>query len=282
MATSDDVVESINSPVLLESKRCKEFIKPLEFNLKHSVAMSQPLLVLVTGANQGIGYYTAQHLASTGRYHVLLGARSLLKAENAAKQLAETKSIPSSLLEPVELDLSRDDSIATAAEQVKSKYGYLDILINNAGISGAQFKGTETLRQKYNEVLDTNVSGTAVVTETFLPLLQASNAPSPGRRIVFVSSELGSMTAAARGLTHVEYTQYCCSKAALNMLALNYLKRLKDENITVVVATPGFCATQLNNHAGTRLPEDGAMEIVVAVTAGKSGTFIRGGNIIPW
>jgi len=253
-------------------------VKPL----KHSVVMSQPLLVLVTGANQGIGYYTAQHLASTGRYHVLLGARSLLKAENTAKQLAKTKSIPPSLLEPIELDLSSDDSIAAAAEQVKSKYGHLDILINNAAISGAQFEGTETLRQKYHQVLDTNVSGTAVVTETFLPLLQASNAPSPGRRIVFVSSELGSMTVAARGLTNLQYTEYCCSKAALNMMALNYLKRLKDENITIVVTTPGFCSTQLNNNTGTRLPEDGAMEIVVAATEGKNGTFIRGGGIVPW
>jgi len=62
------------------------------------------------------------------------------------------------------------------------------------------------------------------------------------------------MTRAVRGLANLEYTQYCCSKAALNMMALNYLERLKDENITVVVTTPDFCATQLNNHAGTRSP----------------------------
>jgi short-subunit dehydrogenase len=110
--------------------------------------MSRQLLVLITGANQGIGYYTAQHLASTGQYHVILGARSLLKAKNAAKQLAETKSIPSSLLEPIELDLSSDSSISAAEKHVKSKHGYLDILINNAGISGSQFKGTENLRHE--------------------------------------------------------------------------------------------------------------------------------------
>jgi NAD(P)-dependent dehydrogenase (short-subunit alcohol dehydrogenase family) len=90
------------------------------------------------------------------------------------------------------------------------------------------------------------------------------------------------MTIAARGFTNLEYTQYCCSKVALNMLALNYLKRLKDGNITVIVTTPGFCATQLNNHAGIRPPEDGAMEIVAAAIEGKNGTFVRGGNIIPW
>jgi len=268
--------------MLLENRHYKTLTNSLKFSLKHSITMSQLLLVLITGANQGIGYYTAQHLASTGHYHVLLGARSLLKAEKAMKQLVETTSILPSLLEPVEIDLSSDNSIMTAAEQVKDKYGHLDILINNAGIAGAQFKGTETLRQRYQEIFDTNVSGTAVVTETFLPLLQASNAPLPGRRIVFVSSELGSMEIAARGLTNLEYTQYNCSKAALNMLALNYLKRLKDENITVVVTTPGYCATNLNNNSGSRLPQDGAMEIVVAATEGKNGTFIKSGNIVPW
>lgn len=90
------------------------------------------------------------------------------------------------------------------------------------------------------------------------------------------------MTRAARGLANLEYTQYCCSKAALNMMALNYLERLKDENITVVVTTPGFCATQLNSHTGIRSPEDGAMEIVAAAMEGKNGSFIKGGNIVPW
>jgi len=245
--------------------------------------MPQHLLVLVTGANQGIGYYTSQHLAATGKYHVLMGARSLARAEEATKKLSETKAIPSDLLEPIEVNLSSDDSVAAAAEKVKSKYGYLDVLINNAAIGGGpNFKGTETTREKFCKIYDTNVSGTAVVTDAFLPLLKASKTAWPARRIAFVSSELGSMDIAARGFTNLAYTQYSCSKAALNMLALNYLKQLKDENITVVVTTPGFCGTNLNAYAGTRSPEDGATEIVYAVTQQENGTFVKSGNVVPW
>jgi len=255
------------------------------FQIEHydNIFMPQRLLVLVTGANQGIGYYTSQHLAATGNYHVLMGARSFVRAGEAAKKLSESKAIPSDLLEPIEVNLSSDDSISAAVEKVRSKYGHLDILINNAGIAGGpNFKGTETTREKFQMIYDTNVSGTAVVTDAFLPLLKASKAASPARRIVFVSSELGSMDVAARGLTNLQYTQYNCSKAALNMLALNYLKRLKDENITVVVTTPGFCGTNLNAYAGTRSPEDGATEIVYAATQQENGTFMKSGNVVPW
>lgn len=245
--------------------------------------MSQPLLVLVTGSNQGIGYYTTQHLASTGKYHVLMGARSLAKAEEAAQQLSKAKSIPLNLLEPIEVNLCSDDSITAAAKKVEAKYGRLDILVNNAGIAGGpNFKGTETTRERFQEIYDTNVAGTAVVTDAFLPLLKASQAATPARRIVFVSSELGSMTIAASGLTNLEYRYYNCSKAALNMLALYYLKLLKDGSITVVVTSPGFCGTNLNGYAGTRAPEDGATEIVFAATEQESGTFIKSGNIVPW
>lgn len=270
----------------MRSKYSGSWVK-IEFNCNsHSynyITMSQPLLVLVTGANQGIGYYTAQHLASSGKYRVLMGARSLAKAEEAVKKLSQDKSIPSNLLESIEVNLCSDDSIAAAAKRVKDKHGHLDILINNAAIAGGpNFKGTETEREMFQEIYDTNVAGTAVLTDAFLPLLKASKAPSPARRIVFVSSELSSMTLAATGRTSLDYRHYSCSKAALNRLALEYTNSLKDDDITVVTTSPGFCSTNLNGYIGTRAPEDGATEIVYAATEQENGTFMKGGNIVPW
>lgn len=245
--------------------------------------MTQPLLILITGANQGIGYHTTQHLASTGKYHILMGARSLAKAEEAAKTLSETKSIPSNLLEPIEIDLCSDDSITAAAEKVKSKYGHLDILINNAGIAAVpKSKGTATTRETFQEIYNTNVSGTAVVTDTFIPLIKASKAPKPGRRIVFVSTELASMTNHVNGRASSIYVPYSASKAAENVLALDYILALKGENITIVFTTPGFCGTNLNGFTGTRDPEDGATEIVYAATEQEHGTFMKSGNVVPW
>jgi NAD(P)-dependent dehydrogenase (short-subunit alcohol dehydrogenase family) len=242
--------------------------------------MAQPLLVLVTGANQGIGYYTAQHLASSGKYHVLMGARSLAKAENAAKELVQSKSIASDLLEPIEIDLNNDDSIAAAAKQVKSKHGYLDILVNNAAIANVP-DGTRP-RERFNLIYDTNVTGTAAVIEAFVPLLEASKTPSPGRRIVFVSTTLASMANARGGFASPEYVEYSVSKAAFNMLALNYMVKLKDKNITITLTSPGYCATNLNHYSGTLPPEEGALNIVYAVERQEHGTFKEAEKTIPW
>jgi NAD(P)-dependent dehydrogenase (short-subunit alcohol dehydrogenase family) len=248
--------------------------------------MSQPLLTLITGANQGLGYYTARHLARSGKYRVLVGSRSVVKAKEAIeKMVGEDDTISASLLEPIEIDLSHDESISTAARHVESEYGYLDILINNAAISGSEYKEDPTARNRFNAIYDTNVAGTAVATEAFIPLLKKSTAPAPGRRIVFVSSTLGSLTLATTGLLRPQYAGYAISKAALNMLTLYHVGGLRDDKITVVATSPGFCATNLNNYGGTKAPEDGALEIVAAATEGgfeMTGKFVQEGQIIPW
>jgi NAD(P)-dependent dehydrogenase (short-subunit alcohol dehydrogenase family) len=246
----------------------------------------KPLLTLITGANQGLGYYTARHLARSGKHKVLVGSRSIVKANDAIqKMLGEDDTISASLLEAIEIDLSRDISITTAANHLEATYGYLDILINNAAISGAEYNLDVTPRNRFNAIYDTNVAGTAVVTETFIRLLKKSTASAPGRRIVFVSSSLGSLTLASTGHLRQQYAGYAISKAALNMLTLYHVSGLRDDKITVVATTPGFCATNLNNYGGTKPPEDGALEIVAAATEGgfeMTGKFVEGGQIVPW
>jgi NAD(P)-dependent dehydrogenase (short-subunit alcohol dehydrogenase family) len=228
---------------------------------------SQPqLLVLVTGANAGIGYYTARHLAAKG-YKVLVGSRSLSKANDAVERMkSEDETLPASALEALEIDLTNDATIAAAAAHVAEKHGSIDILINNAGISGDR---TGPLRDYFNTVYNTNVVGTAAVTEAFIPLLQQSTAPAPGRRIVNVTSSLGSLAYAAQGRTPVTaYPAYAVSKTALNMLSLCTLHRLKADKIAVVMTTPGYCGTALNRFAGTKDPAEGALNTVYAATLG--------------
>jgi len=225
------------------------------------------LLVLITGANAGIGYYTARHLAARGNFKVLVGSRSLSKAKDAIERMkTEEKSIPASALEPLEIDLTKDATISAAADQVDKTYGALDILINNAGISG---NPSAPLRENYQTIFNTNVTGTAVVTEAFIPLLRKSKASAPGRRIVNVSSSLGSLTLAAAGRAINEaYTPYSVSKAALDMLSLYTLNKLKGDKIAVVMTTPGFCGTALNGFRGPKDPALGAMNTVHAATMG--------------
>ena len=92
--------------------------------------MADKLIVLVTGANQGIGYYAAQKLAAAGKYTVLVGSRDLKKGQSAIDSLVADKSVPvdKANLNALQIDLTDDASIYAAVETVEKKYGRLDIV----------------------------------------------------------------------------------------------------------------------------------------------------------
>lgn len=92
-------------------------------------------VVLISGANTGIGYETVRALVGqTARaYHVFLGSRSVPKGEDAAAKLRAEFPDSESTVQVVQLDVSSDESIAAAVETVRTTMGYLDVLINNAG-----------------------------------------------------------------------------------------------------------------------------------------------------
>ena len=97
--------------------------------------MDQKVIVLVTGANTGLGYEMVKALCSSEKaYEVLVGGRSLAKAEQAAN--AVMKHFPSShsRVWPMQVDLEDDESIQAIFDQVQTKFGRLDALVNNAGM----------------------------------------------------------------------------------------------------------------------------------------------------
>jgi NAD(P)-dependent dehydrogenase (short-subunit alcohol dehydrogenase family) len=97
--------------------------------------MASPKVVLVTGGNNGIGYETVKaFLQSNKAYHVLLGSRSLEKAKLAIETLHKECPESISTVEAVQVDLTSDESIEKAFEQVKASPGHIDALINNAGM----------------------------------------------------------------------------------------------------------------------------------------------------
>ncbi|CEL05179.1 hypothetical protein ASPCAL06298 [Aspergillus calidoustus] len=225
-------------------------------------------LILITGANQGIGFATAQNLASTGRYHLLIGARSQEKAEGAVKQLSPL----SSALTPLVIDVTSDASIAAAAKTVSDRFGSLDILINNAGISTSPAHANLSLRENFRAVFEVNVFGVAVVTDAFLPLLRAS--AYHDRRIVNVTSGLGQI-----GITLSPTSEYNAkswalpiyrsSKCALNMITAVDAVTLSEEGISVVLAAPGYTRTNFSGGNGVKEASQAAVQIVRAATEGN-------------
>jgi NAD(P)-dependent dehydrogenase (short-subunit alcohol dehydrogenase family) len=141
-----------------------------------------------------------------------------------------------------------------------------------------------TTRQLYQQTFATNVEGAAVLTSAFLPLLRAAASP----HLVFVSSRMGSLDQTLNKETMyyaMDYSAYDASKAALNMLALNYV-RILDGKAKVNVACPGLVATKLTGFTpyGTTV-ENGAKRIVQLATLGEegeNGTFSDSNGVIPW
>jgi NAD(P)-dependent dehydrogenase (short-subunit alcohol dehydrogenase family) len=96
-----------------------------------------PRIVLVTGANTGLGYQIIRALCgSEEAYSILLGGRSLVKAQQAVKDAREEFPDSPSRLTPIQVDIESDDSIQNGFEEVKAKHGRLDALVNNAGTCG--------------------------------------------------------------------------------------------------------------------------------------------------
>jgi NAD(P)-dependent dehydrogenase (short-subunit alcohol dehydrogenase family) len=235
---------------------------------------------LITGANKSIGFETSRRLGQQN-IHIIIGARDTARGEEAVRRLTAL-SIEATF---VQLDVTDEESIARAALTIDNTFGRLDILINNAGISGEDLhKPSETNLTAMRTVYDTNVFGVVAVTNAMLPLLRKASAA----RIVNVSSGLGSITLDSdkdHFYYQVKNMPYQSSKAALNMITVEFAKELMDTPIKVNAADPGYTDTDFNNHTGHRSVEQAATIIVHLATLGEdgpTGTFQDEDGNIPW
>jgi NAD(P)-dependent dehydrogenase (short-subunit alcohol dehydrogenase family) len=231
---------------------------------------------LVTGANKGIGFAVAQGLGAIG-FTVAVGARDDTRREKAVERLRAAGVDAFG----VALDVTSDDSVAAAAAAIERTAGRLDVLVNNAGISGRTDNGAQdptTLDlDVVRTVLDTNVFGVVRVTNALLPLL--SRAPSP--RIVNVSSNMGSLTLR----TGPVMAAYAPSKSVLNSMTVQYARRLADTRVIVNACCPGYVATDFTGFNSLRTPEQGAAIVVRLATLpddGPRGGWFDDGGVIPW
>jgi NAD(P)-dependent dehydrogenase (short-subunit alcohol dehydrogenase family) len=214
-------------------------------------------IALVTGANKGIGREISRQLAAQGVL-VLMGARDPQRGEQAVADL-RAAGLP---VEFIQIDVTSQPSVEKAAAEVERRHGRLDILVNNAGIALDWFPASELTVETFQQTFDTNVFGVFRVTKAFIPLLKKSG----HGRIVNVSSGLGSLNRNADANSTLaiqnQLLAYCSSKAALNMMTIHFAKELQSAGIKVNSANPGFTATDMNQHRGSRTVEQGAAEPV--------------------
>jgi NAD(P)-dependent dehydrogenase (short-subunit alcohol dehydrogenase family) len=222
---------------------------------------------LVTGANKGIGLEVAKLLAQQG-FFVYLGSRDLASGQAAVQQLHATGLTD---LQAVQLDVTDLVSIQAARTTIGAKTSVLDVLVNNAGISGGTSQSArQTTLDQFQAVFATNVFGVAGVTQAFLDLLEQS--PQP--RIVNVSTAMASLTLFAdfeNANSAYRLPVYQASKAALNMYTLNLAYELRDTAFKVNAVCPGYTQTDFTGHQGTSTVAQAGQRIAKYALLGSDG-----------
>jgi NAD(P)-dependent dehydrogenase (short-subunit alcohol dehydrogenase family) len=228
--------------------------------------------VLITGANKGLGHEAARRLLADGD-DVWLAARDPERGREAAQELGGRF---------VQLDVTSESSVEAAAEHLSAESGVLDVLINNAGIAGVHVPVPDATAADVHRAFDTNVYGVVRVTSALLPLLERSDNPV----IVNVSSGMGSLAVTsdpARLESTIVSLAYPASKAALNMITSQYAKALPHMRINAV--DPGYTATDLNRHRGTKTVEEGVqviLDLAKLDRSGPTGRFRDAAGVVPW
>ncbi|MDO3409765.1 SDR family NAD(P)-dependent oxidoreductase [Saccharibacillus sp. CPCC 101409] len=228
-------------------------------------------ITLITGGNKGLGFESARRLIELG-HTVYIGARDAERGSKAAEELGARF---------VRLDVTDTDSIDAAAAEILRTEGRLDVLVNNAGITGAYKKPEDITAADIRQTYETNVFGLVSVTHAFLPLLRRSEAPV----IVNVSSGLGSfgtVTNPDRLESQINALSYTSSKSAVTMLTIQYAKGLPDIRVNAV--DPGATKTDLTGQ-GHQTVTEGTDAIVKMATIGKdgpTGTFTDRSGVMPW
>jgi NAD(P)-dependent dehydrogenase (short-subunit alcohol dehydrogenase family) len=237
-------------------------------------------LITGVGKETGIGFEVSRQLGALGHTVVLTARR-----KDSAIKLADRLRAMGHDAHGFELDVKEGAQITALAAEIGSKWGCLDVLINNAaGVSPfGELASTADLIAA-EDVMRATLFGAWKVSQTLMPLLLLSSAP----RLVNVTSGAGSHGDAAFGLTsgNAMGPAYATAKAALNALTAIQAREAAGSRLLVNAVCPGFTATFPGGEAmGARPVAEGAAGIIWAATLpadGPRGGFFRDGKPLPW
>jgi NAD(P)-dependent dehydrogenase (short-subunit alcohol dehydrogenase family) len=229
--------------------------------------MNHYKIILVTGANKGIGLEICRQLAEQN-HKVILTARDAEKAKKALKKLPDTVQF-------LKMDVTQLESFEKTKIFIQETYGRLDVLINNAAIIGSG-KGVDKVgMDEIRTVMETNFFGPLQLIQSLLPLLEKSN----DGRIINISSGMGALHEIGAG-----YAAYRLSKTALNSFSAILAQDLAGTNIKVNSMCPGWVRTDMGGPNASRSVERGADTAVWLATADDipNGKFLRDRKVIEW
>ncbi len=241
-------------------------------------------VALITGANKGIGFGIARKLGKQG-ITVLIAARNQEKGREAVSKL-QFEDIDAHF---IKLDVRDKTSIEQAYNAIAERFGKLDILVNNAGVNLEFSAGLPAPSQvsldTLKETFEINFFGVVAVTQGMLPLIHKSDAG----RIVNISSDMASLTLHQDSnfkLYDFKQLAYDASKTAVNAFTIHLAHELKDTNIKVNSAHPGWVKTDMGTDAGELTIDEGAATPVWLATLPEDGAtggyFDENQQPMPW
>jgi NAD(P)-dependent dehydrogenase (short-subunit alcohol dehydrogenase family) len=181
---------------------------------------------LVTGGGRGIGRAIALTFAGEETV-VAIAGRTQPQLESTAREIEDTGSRAIRL----EMDVSNEQSVTRAFAALRTDLTHLDVLVNNAGVGGGEPVASSDV-ERWRRTIDTNLTGTYLVTRAALPLMRA------GGRIINLSSVLGRFGVPG-------YTAYCASKHAVIGFTRALALELAPQEITVNALCPGWVDTEM-------------------------------------
>jgi len=241
-------------------------------------------IAIVTGAYKGLGFEWCKQLGKQG-YKVILTARDLEKAQEAAKILNEQELV----IYPKALEVTDEKQIEEIAVWANEMFGRIDLIVNNAGINPKDYADKDRMAKAFNlkdldakemlDVLHINSIAPLIIVKHFRQLLNKSEHPI----VINISSWLGSVT----NLTFGGHYGYVGSKNLLNVLNKSMANELKQENIICINVNPGWVQTDMGGQKAQFTTEQAVTNIltniVSKVTIADSGKFFNfDGSEHPW
>ncbi len=222
----------------------------LEDDALTKIASDPPLggqVAIVTGAGRGIGRAIAMQLAELGAHTVLCGrSRDALEQtaadiQNSGRRSGESAGKDSLKSTVMECDVTDLHSVEAVAEQIERTVHRLDILVNSAGIRGAEGPLHQLAPEIWDHIFNTNLRGVYYCIRSLAPLM--INSKARNGHIINISS-LAGKNALPNGAA------YAASKWGLNGLTYSVAEELRAHNIRVSVICPGSTHTEFSPHAG--------------------------------
>ncbi|KAI9698108.1 MAG: hypothetical protein M1820_007616 [Bogoriella megaspora] len=253
--------------------------------------MTSSIVVLITGANSGVGYAIAKIISSASPdYDVIIAGRRLEACNKAVSELKAEGAKGG--LSTLQLDQTDEASVDAAAKQVEKEFGKIDVLINNAGITDTTLPDEWSPKKKFDQVLSTNVTGPAIVSQAFQPLLfKSKNAYS-----IYVSTSLASMamsTDPKYPVYHVKWAVYRASKTGLNAWVVQDAREMAEKGVKVFAFCPGLVRSNLRGTTEDQVSSGGyagdpdesgraVLKIIQGDRDGDVGKFVHKDGVYDW